>query len=205
MSHVAFTKSQRYDRLNDQENEIDTLRADLNRDLEKARANGDWDTLREVKSKLTELDNLEDMVEDAKDLGEDIQRHVFGDESFFQNMAEVDNVSDTVAERLGNLVDEEVGSKNLGTSDKDSSSSSSSSSRSSSSSAKDGKYWLNLQRTDPTRFEKEINELEGPAQTNAYTNLQNEVQKENRFWTMMTNLQQANHDTLKAFIGNFRV
>lgn len=64
---------------------------------------------------------------------------------------------------------------------------------------------LEFQRNDPEGFRDAMDKLPTEEKQAAYMGIQNEVQSENRFWSMMTNTQQASHDTQKSILSNFRV
>ncbi len=64
---------------------------------------------------------------------------------------------------------------------------------------------LKLQRENPEEFRKQMDKIPAGEKQSIYMSIQNEVQSENRFWSMMTNTQQASHDTQKSILSNFRV
>ncbi|GEM_PF-3451257 len=208
MSRVSFGNSRRASRIAEQRIELMGKRKELQGELKKLMdEGGDPEKIQELKEQLQELVEWDFKLVNANATGRDVsydkdKGFELSDTEYEARLGFIDEMSDDFDAYLagdgvsltdpGSDASRGVKSENKGPIRAKKSNS-------------DGKYWLELQRNDPARFEKEINDLEGPAQTNAYTNLQNEVQKENRFWTMMTNLQQANHDTLKSFIGNFRV
>ena len=70
MSHVAFSKSNRATTLLTQAKQIDKQQGGLNAELSRARNDGDFERVREIKSELKQLDTMEDKVEGALKLGE---------------------------------------------------------------------------------------------------------------------------------------
>lgn len=66
--------------------------------------------------------------------------------------------------------------------------------------AKTGAELRHMMRTDPAAFQAYMD-----GNTSASAVLQDYLQTQNQFWSMMTNSQKAEHDTKKAIIGNMRV
>lgn len=65
--------------------------------------------------------------------------------------------------------------------------------------------WRKLMKEDPEAFAEAMKSLDTNIASLVTSNMQQAIQSENRTWSMMSNLQQAEHDTNKSIINNFRV
>ena len=179
------------------------LKMKLQDALDTAKANGDTDAVADITSQMQELNTLANDIktsieENASTLG-------MGDPLIANHV--LSTIAAKVATGVANFAANEVGSSASNELEVivGGQAMANGTLLNTTPALNDGQAWSELANTNPEEFQRQLSELSESEQLQVQQSIQTNLQQMNRMFSMMTAISQAQHDTQKAIISNFRV